>query len=142
MQNTGRDISEQVYRFIYDDISFFEIETWFYNIISNYDSDKTSPFFNELITFNFRQKDAKNNLKSLLKEVWLKTYSEEITYERIRRVLRDIINEAIPVNQGCRELSGLYFSGYDFIPYDFDGYLSEMLDIPLPIEYKFGIKMH
>jgi len=135
LQNNEHDISEQIYRFIYDDISLFEIETWLNNLITNSDADKIIPFFKELITFNFGQKDAKNNLKNLLKEVWLKTYSEEITYERIRRILRDIINELIPVNQGCHELSGLYFLGHDFIPYDFDEYYSEMLDIPLPIEY-------
>lgn len=136
MRNNEQDISEQIYRFIYDDISLLELETWFNNYIHNYDYDINNPFSNELTTFAFSQKDAKNKLKNLLKEVWLKTYSEEITYERVKRILRDIINESTPVNQGCHELSALYFSGYEFISYDFDEYYSEMLDIPLPIEYE------
>lgn len=136
MQDNEQDISEQIYRFLYDDISHCELETWFNNYIHNYNYDINNPFLNELITFDFRQKDAKNKLKNSLKEVWLKTYSEEITYERVKRILRDIINESTPVNQGCHELSGLYFSGYEFIPNDFDEYYSEMLDIPLPIEYE------
>ncbi|WP_379139114.1 hypothetical protein [Paenibacillus sp. sgz500958] len=133
MQNN--QITEQIYRYIFDSISLPELESWLYIELTNSTNGVVNPFLKELISFNFIQKDAEIILKNVLKRVWEITYFEDITYERIRRILRDIINETIPINEGCHELSGLYFSGYDFIPYDFDSFYSEMLDIPLPIEY-------
>jgi hypothetical protein len=135
MNKLENDITEKVYKFIYNEISLNDMENWINSLIEKTNLDVENLLLSELISFNFRQRDAGSNLKNILKDAWLNQYSEEIVYERVRRTLKLMIEGMLPINVGCQELSGLYFAGYEIIPYDFEEYYSEMLDIPFPNEY-------
>ena len=64
------------------------------------------------------------------------TEMDERNIDELIKVLEDMINERIPVHQGCHLLSGMYILGNELIWYDFVEYDDNLNDVPLPDEYK------
>ena len=130
--------SIKFYQFLNDDISLESFESWVYE---NKELEGIFPedHYIELLAFNFKSREVKNFIKSIIKK-----YFDWKEFEKLRtiKLLKEIKSGNIEIVLATRELRKLYLEQEEVIKRPFltirlaIGYESELEDCPLESEYK------
>jgi len=126
------EIKEVLFEFLNNEVTLADFEQWIYE---DKELETLLPtLYYDLIEFDFRDRDAKQGIKSKLRP-----YADENEFKiwRTMRLLSKIIDDKIDIVLATRKLRELYFdTGENFIPPTLGiGYESELDDLPIPDEY-------
>lgn len=134
MSDQIREGWETFYKFLWDEFPLIEFEFWLYQ--SSFVEEMVGRTkYSDLCAFYFQDSRAKEQLQKIIWELCELYNPIEWHKKRVQRVLQQMIDGTLDLVSGCRLLTSMYYSGYDFIPIQFVGFDSELDWIPVPEQY-------
>ncbi len=111
-----------------------EFEEWLYNE-PTVEAALGADHYLELISVDFRNQRAVAVARDAVAGILEQHHSGLLGRERVRVLLREMLDGTCPLVVGLRRMSVWYSHGDDFIPEIFSGYESETDTVPEPSQY-------
>jgi hypothetical protein len=94
-----------------------------------------------LVSFDYKDKLSIDKAKKLVSKVYKKLFGSSIYEDRALEILDNMLDQSLPLPDGCRNLANLRQAGFGTVDVIFEMYSSELEDKPDSIDfYKERIK--
>ena len=122
-------------QFLAGEISSADFEQWFCTT-SELESALGSRAYRELFAFDFRQRDAANELLKLVRSIYEWARPARLARDRGFRIARGLLSGMVEIHDGVRVLAELCMDGHDWVPGLFVNVKAEFDGIPKPEQYE------
>jgi hypothetical protein len=121
-------------RFLAGEMSSADLEQWLY-ATSEAESILGARAYAELLSFDFRQPHAAQELPKLVRSVYEYTRPGRLARDRAFRIAQGLLSGSVEMPSGVRVLAELCLDGHDWVPSVFVNMKSEFEEIPRPDQY-------
>lgn len=115
-------------------VSAADFEQWLHSS-PGLESALGSRAYRDIRSFDFRQRDAGQELLKLVRSIYEYSRPGRLARDRAFRIARGLVNGNVPIHDGVRELAGLCLDGHDWVPGIFVSVQWEFDKMPKPDQY-------
>jgi hypothetical protein len=121
-------------RFLAGEMSSADLEQWLY-ATSEAESILGARAYAELLSFDFRQPHAAQELPKLVRSVYEYTRPGRLARDRAFRIAQGLLSGSVEIPSGVRVLAELCLDGHDWVPSVFVNMQSKFDEMPKPDQY-------
>jgi hypothetical protein len=121
-------------KFLAGEMSSADVEQWLYTT-SEAESILGTRAYTELLTFDFRQPQAAQELLKLVRSIYEYTRPGRLARDRAFRIAQGLLSGSVEIHNGVRVLAELCLDGHEWVPSVFVNVKSKFDEIPRQDQY-------